>query len=169
MTLGGFLSACRPARPHVPMRTLPVYSCVNIWCGLAVGDLQCGSARPHAPVWMHLICSIHILPLTKKLYIFCFNHSAHLCYRSRVFQVDSTRQATESICFTHVPNWPVIRWSYILPNTVNMCSSNPWLDRHMISYSCVRICQWTLLYRKWWHSQSLHQPWFAFFGTMFIG
>ena len=54
MALGGFFSACGPARPHSPVWTLSLYSCVNIRCGPAVRDPQCGPARPHAPVWMHL-------------------------------------------------------------------------------------------------------------------
>ena len=45
MTLGGVFSACRPTHTHAPVWTLPLYSCVNIHCGPAVRDLQCGPAR----------------------------------------------------------------------------------------------------------------------------
>ena len=54
MTLGGFFSARGHSRPHAPVWTLPLYSCVNIRCGPVVRATQCGSARPHAPAWMCL-------------------------------------------------------------------------------------------------------------------
>ena len=71
--------------PHPWVWTLSLYSCVNIRCGPAVRDPQCGSARPHAPVWMHLYMHISVMSQSTQYSYRAFNMHSDDIKNSRLW------------------------------------------------------------------------------------